>query len=130
METGPAKEIEVEETSEAVEPTENETTKRSLVINLDDDGKMDLDFQGDFKTHEAFGILAVSFIDLAVQQFINPGLISVVQAGKTSEANILGVVKASLEAVANSNVQTATAAPQTNELLTGLQDVIDQFSNK
>jgi hypothetical protein len=45
---------------------------RSIHINIDEEGKMGMDFKGSFKIHEAFGMLVVSLIDLGAKNFLAP----------------------------------------------------------
>ena len=121
METGPAQEEQVVVPEEGAEEATLE--KRTLSIGVDENGKMDLDFDGEFKTHEAFGLLAVSFLHHAVQQFVNPGLVSVMQAQKISEQNVLIAIKSALEAVGTANA----ASDEGNALLDSLKGVIENF---
>ena len=121
MQTGGAipTEPEAQETiiDDIPETTEIESSDRRISINVAEDGKMNLEFDGEFQTHEAFGALVVSFLDLATKQFINPGLQTVLQSQKISENNVLEALKV----INNSGTNS--------DMLAALQNTINQFTN-
>lgn len=62
---------------------------KSIVINVAKEGGIKVDFNGNLTTHEVFGALVVTMMDLGVQNFINPSLMSVMNGVKESENNVL-----------------------------------------
>jgi hypothetical protein len=100
-------------------PSETTPVAKSIVINIAPEGGIKVDFNGELATHEVFGALAVTFMDLGVQNFINPGLASVLKGVAASEGNLMEAMKKSVG-----------PAPQTSDLLTGLQNLITEVQAK
>ncbi len=56
--------------------TDQDPGTRSLKISIDEEGKIALSLDGEFKVHEVFGILHATMKDLEVQNFTSPHILN------------------------------------------------------
>ena len=117
----------------AVGTTEEETTDsnmtdqatdsspgKQIVISIAEGGSINVDFNGNLQTHEVFGALMTTLMDIGVQNFINPNLLEVMKSVKVSEEDVI-------DAFSKDRGMPEGDSDKVNSLVSAIRDVAKEF---
>ena len=108
-----------------IDDEDNNDGSKSLIIKTDDDGKMSMDFDGEYKLYEVFGILTVTMADMFVKNFMVPYMneqsVKIVEHLKNTTAEPQADINNGIKDVAELNLSVKKIMSLVNQFK-GIQD--------